>query len=314
MNDLASAITDFLEYCEIERGRSPHTVRNYDHYLRTFASVSGITKPSNITLESVKAFRISLSRQETESGDFLSKQTQNYYMIALRAFLKYLAKRDIESLPPEKIELAKTPDRDISFLTPTELARLREAATPTDPESLNQLRNKAIVELLFSTGLRVAELCRLNRDSIDVAQDECTIIGKGGKARLVFVSTAARSALQAYMHARQDPLQPLFINHPRHTRTQYSADADTSRRITSRSVQRIIKQLAKQAGITKPVTPHTLRHSFATDLLQGGADIRAVQTMLGHASITTTQVYTHLTDQHLKEAYKNAHDKGRQAT
>ena len=405
MDILSRAITSFLEYCEIERGRSPHTVRNYDHYLRTFARVSKLTHPSQITLETVRQFRLHLSRIETADGQFLSKHTQNYYMIALRAFLKYLAKQDIASLPPEKIELAKTPDRDVTFLTPEELDRVRLAAErrvinarisnsstrngdPTaaaltqlrqdmstrshqdvktrkndkthhetstsemsidtlDPTAVNAasdlttmhtaratdgastqphiaskhtsqhsssagvlaaLRDKAIIELLFSTGLRVAELCRLNRDSIDVSTDESTVIGKGGKARLVFLSPHAKQWLEAYLEARTDRLLPLFINHPRYARKRYAREDEAARRVTPRSIQRIVKAIAKEAGVTKPVSPHTLRHSFATDLLHGGADIRAVQTLLGHASITTTQVYTHITNQHLKETYKKAHD------
>ncbi|MCA9376202.1 MAG: tyrosine-type recombinase/integrase [Candidatus Doudnabacteria bacterium] len=310
-NALDSAITDFLEYSEIERGHSPLTIRNYDHYLRTFAAMTDITDPQQITLQKVRTFRLQLNRMEGRDGRTLKKVTQNYYVIALRAFLKYLAKNDVETLAAEKLELADTPDREIEFLEPEELERLLSEAEPEDEEDLRGYRDKAILELLFSTGLRVSELIGLDRDDVRLDKEEFSVRGKGDKVRLVFLSSTAKQWLGMYLAKRDDPLIPLFINHPHVTRQKFSGEEDTSRRLTARSVQRLVKKAATKAGIMKKVTPHTIRHSFATDLLTNGADIRAVQTMLGHSSITTTQIYTHLTNRHLKEVYKAAHGRNR---
>ncbi len=311
LNALERSITDFLEYCEVERGHSPLTIRNYDHYLRSFAAASALERPEDITLQDVRRFRLHLNRLESKDGSYLGKRTQNYYVIALRSYLKYLAKNDVHSLSAEKIELSDVPDQEVVFLEPDELERLLVTAEPEDEEDLRQWRDKALLELLFSTGLRVSELTDLDRDDVNLSKDEFSVRGKGGKIRLVFLSSTAKKWLGDYLKRREDPLAPLFVNQPAVKRKKFSAAEDSSRRLTPRSVQRVVKRAAVSAGIMKPVTPHTIRHSFATDLLTNGADIRAVQTMLGHSSITTTQIYTHLTNRHLKDVYQSAHGKGR---
>ena len=284
---------EFLDYLEIERGRAVKTLENYERYLDRFFDFAKIKKASDITEEKVRSFRITLNREG------LKHKTQNYYLIALRAFLKFLRKRDIESLQPEKIELAKSSMREIDVMSKDELERLLKAP---EGDSLKALRDKAILELLFSTGLRVSELVSLDR-YIDLNKDELTVRGKGDKLRLVFLSKRAKDAVKKYLDKRQDVDEALFINLAK------NADASKSLRMTTRSVERLIKKYATKAGIMKSVTPHKLRHSFATDLLQNGADLRAVQALLGHASITTTQVYTHVVDKHLKEVFKKFHDK-----
>lgn len=282
--DLPKLKQQFLEYLEIERGRSLLTVSNYDRYLSRFLHFAQVRQPDQITEERVRNFRLWLNRQQ------LKKNTQNYYLIALRTFLKYLAKRGVDSLPPERIELAKTGARELDLITSVELERLLRA--PTD-----NLRDRAILELLFSTGLRVSELCKLDQESVDLTKDEFTVRGKGDKVRLVFLSPGAKSALKNYLSKRTDMAEPLFVG--KH-----------ETRLTPRSVERIIRFYATKAGIGKKVTPHTLRHSFATDLLHNGADIRSVQMMLGHANISTTQVYTHITDRRLRDIHSRFHRKG----
>ncbi len=300
--------TEFLEYVEIEKGLSLKTVRNYDRYLERFFDVESITKISEITDDSVRHFRLFLNRQpgmrrRGQTPDTMKKKTQNYYLIALRVFLKYLTKRGYESLAPDRIELAKVPDRSLDLITHQELNRLMSSP---DPSTLDGARNKAILELLFSTGLRVSELCSLNRD-LDLSQDGFTIRGKGDKVRLVFLSPDAKAAVKHYLSMRKDFEEAMFV--PFGVRAEADVKKGNSLRLTSRSVERIVKQCSIEAGITKKVTPHVIRHSFATDLLSNGADIRAVQTLLGHASITTTQVYTHVTDRRLKEIHKQFHGK-----
>jgi site-specific recombinase XerD len=296
--------TEYLEYLEIERGRSIHTVENYDRYLSRFILWSKIKKPRDITADIIRQFRLWLNRQPGNDRETLKKKTQNYYLIALRVFLKYLRKREIETLQPEQIELAKVGDRDIDLITRAELKRLLEAS---DGDNLKSLRDKALLELLFSTGLRVSELCALNSD-FDLTRDEMSIRGKGEKIRLVFLSPSAKDAVGNYLKARTDMDESLFI--------QLSASGNMrgeengSIRLTPRSAQRIVKRCATKAGITKRVTPHVIRHSFATDLLQNGADLRSVQALLGHAHIGTTQIYTHVTDSHLKEIHKKFHSSG----
>lgn len=308
-SQIESLVTDFLEYCEIEKDLSELTIRNYDHYLRRFLSFTNTSKPKDITLDLVRKYRIKLNRYRDENGEDLKKVTQNYHIIALRAFLKYLAKRDIETLAAEKIELAKQDERIIEFLDIEELEQIFAEATPKDENDIIRFRDRAILELLFSTGLRVSELVALNRDSVSLKKDEFTVRGKGDKPRLVFLSAHAKQWISQYLSLRSDKLKPLFINHTRAKKVK--ANQNPTRRLTSRSIERIVKKYAKLAGIMKKVTPHTLRHSFATDLLMNGADIRSVQSMLGHSSITTTQIYTHLTNQHLKDVYKAFHDKRR---
>jgi len=283
---------EFLEYLEIERGHSLKTIENYQRYLDRFFSFAEIESPEDITDDLVRKFRLYLNRQKGVS-DLLKKNTQNYYLIALRAFLKYLIKRGIKSLAPERIELAKLPERDLDLISLAELERLLNAPAGND---LKALRDRAILELLFSTGLRVSELVALNRD-IDLNKDELTIRGKGGKVRLVFLSAQAKKAIKDYLAKREDLAEPLFIQLKRKEAT----------RLTTRSIERIVKFYASAAGISKKVTVHTLRHCFATDLLQNGADIRSVQMLLGHANVATTQIYTHLTDRHLKEIHKKFH-------
>ena len=295
----------FLEYLEIERGRSLKTVENYDRYLNKFFKYSKIEKPADISDDSLREFRLWLNRQPTGSGKTagtVKKNTQNYHLIAIRTFLKYLAKRNVVSLAPEKIELAKTPARDLDLVTNIELGRLLAGPEGKDEKSL---RDKAILELFFSTGLRVSELCSLDRDDIDMSRDEFPIRGKGEKVRLVFISNTAKQAIKEYLASRKDMEEILFINVAKNA---CQGKKDCSLRLTPRSVERIVKFYAIKAGISRKMTPHTLRHLFATDLLQNGADIRSVQMMLGHSSISTTQIYTHVTDKQLREIHKNFHD------
>lgn len=291
----------FLEYLEIERGRAVKTIENYDHYLSRFFEYAQITDTGAITEEKVREFRLWLNRQPGTNKDSMKRRTQNYYLIALRAYLKFLRKRDIPSLSPEKIELAKVPERHLDLISPIELDRLLKA---TDGESEKALRDKAILEMLFSTGLRVSELCSLDSD-LDLSRDDFPIRGKGDKVRVVFLSDAAKAATRAYLKARTDMEPALFVSTARKSETKKRIPT----RLTPRSIELLIKTYATKAGITKKVTPHVMRHSFATDLLSNGADIRSVQALLGHASINTTQIYTHVTDSHLREVHKKFHSK-----
>lgn len=297
-SDLASLKTRFLEYLEIEKGRSVKTVENYDRYLTRFLSHTKITSPSKLTENLVREFRLWLNRQPGVSGD-MKKKTQNYYLIALRAFLKYLRKQGIESLSPERIELAKVGGRDLDLITADELNRLMKSPAG---DSEQALRDRAMLELLFSTGLRVSELCSLDRD-LDLSRDEFSVRGKGDKVRVVFLSPSAKKAVKEYLAKRGDIEGALFVSYGRAGKKLQS--------LTSRSVERIVKQYAIKAGITRKVTPHVIRHSFATDLLEGGADLRSVQALLGHANIATTQVYTHVTDKHLRDVHRAFHGKRR---
>jgi site-specific recombinase XerD len=305
MASLKQLKTQFLEYVEIEKGRSLNTVRNYDHYLDTFLKFSKNDNPSSITDSSVREFRLWLNRQPTghnkAKNETLSKKTQNYYLIALRAFLKYLARQDVKSLSAERIELAKVGERSLDLITPEELNRL--LASPSSNE-LRDLRDKAILELLFSTGLRVSELAALTAD-INLNSEELSVRGKGGKVRVVFLSDSARKHVQAYLKARKDMSDGLFVQ----IGAKNSKHSKDPSQLNKRSIERIVKEHAIKAGISKKVTPHVIRHMFATDLLGNGADLRSVQTMLGHANIGTTQIYTHVTDKHLREIYKKYHNK-----
>ncbi|HYF29157.1 MAG TPA: site-specific tyrosine recombinase/integron integrase [Candidatus Paceibacterota bacterium] len=298
--DARSMLRQFLEYTEIERGRAVKTIENYEHYLDRFFTQMEIKEVSDITEERIREFRLWLNRQPGTSGT-MKRRTQNYYLIALRAFLKFLRKRGIEGLNPERIELAKLPERQIDLISSAELDRLIKAADGTEEKAL---RDRAILELLFSTGLRVSELCALNSD-IDLSRDDLSVRGKGDKVRVVFLSDASKEAVRTYMKARKDMEEALFVNIPRVGKDSKK----TPTRLTPRGVQLIIKHYATKAGITKKVTPHVLRHSFATDLLSNGADLRSVQALLGHASINTTQIYTHVTDAHLREVHKRFHSR-----
>ncbi len=289
----------FLEYIEIERGRSVKTVENYDRYLTRYLTQMKIGEVGEITEENIREFRMWLNRQPGTGKDSMKRRTQNYYLIALRAFLKFLRKRGVESSSPERIELAKLPERHLDLITGNELDRLLKAAEGGEER---QLRDKAILEMLFSTGLRVSELCSLDSD-LDLSRDELSVRGKGDKVRVVFLSEAAKDAVKAYLKARKDMGEALFVN--------IAKGRERGERLTPRSIERIMKTYAAKAGITKKVTPHVLRHSFATDLLSNGADIRSVQQLLGHASINTTQIYTHVTDSHLREVHKKFHGRSR---
>ena len=299
-NDLLRLKTEFLEYLEIEKGRSIKTVENYDRYLTRFLAFSKASSPSKLEERMIREFRLHLNRQPGTSGTMKHK-TQNYYMISLRAFLKFLRKRGIESLNPERIELAKVGARDLDLISQDELDRLMRGPKGS---SLTDLRDRAMLELLFSTGLRVSELCSLNRD-LDLTRDEFSVRGKGEKVRVVFLSPEAKRAIRDYLDKRGDVDEALFV--------QYGKGSKNAKdlRLTTRSVERIVKRYATKAGITRKVTPHVIRHSFATDLLENGADLRSVQALLGHSNIATTQVYTHITDKHLREVHRAFHGKRR---
>lgn len=294
----------FLEYVEIEKGRSLKTVENYDRYLRRFLEFSKITSPTELTESKIREFRLWLNRQPAgnRTDETLKKKTQNYYLIALRAFLKYLVRIGVKTAtPPERIELAKVGDRSLDLINRDELDRLINAP---EGEELPALRDKAILELLFSTGLRVSELCNLPRE-LDIRDDSISVRGKGDKVRVVFISDDARDAINKYLKKRTDVDDALFIQLGK------SAKNASDLRLTPRSVERLIRKYATVAGISKRVTPHIIRHGFATDLLQNGADLRSVQALLGHANIATTQVYTHVSDKHLREVHKKFHNKSR---
>ncbi|MCX6739651.1 MAG: tyrosine-type recombinase/integrase [Candidatus Parcubacteria bacterium] len=305
--NLQNLIRQFLEYLEIEKGRARNTIENYHFYLNRFLAWSGFSGAEQITQDSVRNYRLWLNRQTDAAGSPLKKNTQNYHLIALRAFLKYLAKQDIKTLAPEKIELAKMPERQIEFLEGSDLQNFLEAPFKIDQPEILQLRDKAILETLFCTGLRVSELAGLKKEAINLNKDEFTVRGKGSKLRVVFLSNQAKHWIKKYCDARKDMSAYLFTNHDKAGIKRNKTKEDKG--LTPRSVQRIVQKCAKIAGITKKITPHVLRHSFATDLLQNGADIRSVQMMLGHSSITTTQIYTHITDKQLREVYKNFHHK-----
>ena len=312
MDKIKNLKTEFLEYLEIEKNRSQLTIRNYDHYLDRFLDWAMIKNPEDITGELVRKFRLYLNRYKDGKGKNLKKATQDYYIIALRGFLKYLAKQDIKTLASEKVELGNTQEREVEFLEADEIKRLLESV---GNKNVCSLRDRAILELLFSTGLRVSEIANLNKENINLKSGEFSVRGKGGKIRLVFISDSAKDALLNYISKRKDLDPALFIHFKKGSGGRGNKDTndknkfDLSLRLTPRSIQRIVKKYAIKAGIVKKVTPHTLRHSFATDLLMNGADIRSVQSMLGHSSITTTQIYTHITDKHLKDIHKKFHSR-----
>jgi len=309
MTKLEQLTKEFLEYLEIEKGRSQKTTDNYKFYLKRFFSWAKIKEPSQIEQDLVRNYRLWLNRLKDRAGQLLKKNTQNYHLIALRTFLKYLAKRDIKTLAPEKIELAKMPDRQIEFLEGSDLENFLEGPFKIEQQEIIKYRDKAILETLFSTGLRVSELANLKKDSINLNKEEFTVRGKGSKLRVVFLSNQAKHWLKKYLDVRKDMSGYLFTNHDKASLKRSKNKDDKG--LTPRSVQRIVEKYAKIAGITKKITPHVLRHSFATDLLQNGADIRSVQAMLGHSSITTTQIYTHITDKQLREVYKSFHGRKR---
>ena len=299
---LSELVNDFTEHLEVEGGRSLKTIENYRLYLERFIEFSGDITVDKITSEQVRRFRLWLNRHINDSNQSLSLITQSYHLIALRGFLTYLSRRDIQSLSADKIILPKTARKQVTFLHYDEVSSL---LSQIDLDTEVGLRDRAIIELLFSSGLRVSELVNLNRDHINLNRKEFMVRGKGQKDRPVFVSKGAAERVSDYLTSRHDSLVPLFISYSR-----FTGQTDTSgdyRRLQSRSIQRMVSHYAKMAGITKHVSPHTLRHSFATDLLMNGADLRSVQAMLGHSNISTTQVYTHVTDQHLKDVFEKFH-------
>lgn len=296
--------TDFLEYLEIEQNRSQKTIQNYDHYLTRLLDFAGDDLVvGKIDGELLRKWRLWLNRLGTNTSDELGKNTQNYHLIALRSFLKYCTKRDIVAMPADKVELAKTTRKQVTFLTPEELERLFKAP---DVTTLGGLRDRAILELLFSSGLRVSELTNLDKDHVNLKRKEFTVRGKGQKDRPIFISDAAADWLQQYLDLRKDSAKPLFVRYSGNKQVRLDGNFY---RLTARSVQRLVARHALLAGITKHVSPHTLRHSFATDLLMNGADLRSVQEMLGHSNIATTQIYTHVTNPHLKKVHDQYHDK-----
>lgn len=304
---VAKLKTDFLEHLEIEQNRSQKTIQNYDHYLNRLLDFAGNElEVRDINNELLRKWRLWLNRLGTNVSDELQKNTQNYHLIALRSFLKYCSKRDIPAMPPDKVELAKVVRKQVTFLTPEELERLFKQP---DTETLAGLRDRSILELLFSSGLRVSELVNLDIDHVNLKRREFMVRGKGQKDRPIFISDAAAAWLQAYLDKRTDNVKPLFIRIGK-TSKLATTDGDYFR-LTARSIQRLVKHYALMAGITKQVSPHTLRHSFATDLLMNGADLRSVQAMLGHSNISTTQIYTHVTDPHLKSVHEKFHSKER---
>ncbi|NCU38012.1 hypothetical protein EOL96_03100 [Candidatus Saccharibacteria bacterium] len=299
---MSELIIDFVEHLEVERGRSAKTAENYKRYLERFIEFTGDTTVDKLSSELVRKYRLWLNRYTGSLGDELALITQSYHLIALRGFLAYLSKRDISSLSPSKIDLPKTHRRQVTFLHYEEVERMMDCVP--DDDLPQHLRDRAILELLFSSGLRVSELVNLNKDHINLSRREFMVRGKGQKDRPIFISNGAANHVASYLSCRNDSLPALFLNYSRNNIADTSGDY---RRLSPRSVQRIITKYAKLAGITKHVSPHTMRHSFATDLLMNGADIRSVQSMLGHSNISTTQVYTHVTDAHLREVYEKYH-------
>ncbi len=294
-------INDYIEHLEVEGGRSAKTAENYKLYLERFIEFTNDVEVAKITTEIIRKYRLWLNRYKNYNEEELATITQSYHLIALRGFLNYLSSRDILSLSPEKIILPKVSRKQVTFLHYDEVERLL-AQIPLDSDT--GLRDRAIIELLFSSGLRVSELVNLNRDHVNTKRREFMVRGKGQKDRPVFIGQAAADRVNDYLAVRQDSLPPLFISYSKNAVESNSGDY---RRLTARSIQRLIAQYARLAGITKHVSPHTMRHSYATDLLMNGADLRSVQSMLGHSNISTTQVYTHVTDEHLREVYEKFH-------
>ncbi len=300
---------EFLQHLEVEKGSSPLTIRNYKHYLTRFSNwmaEQGIRQNlKDINQEVVRDYRVYLSRLPDGKGGTLSRNTQGYHVIALRSLLKWLIKNDYKVMAPDKIDLPKIQDRQVKFLSGEQVDRLLNAPSIS---TINGKRDKAILEMFFSTGLRVSELVKLDRDKLDLQRREFGIVGKGGRARVVFLSARAAEWIKRYLMARSDHFKPLFIRHKGKIDPSMS---DESMRLSPRSVQRMIKKYVRKVKLPVDATPHVLRHSFATDLLMAGADLRSVQEMLGHKNIQTTQIYTHVTHKHLKDVHSAFHGKGK---
>lgn len=303
ITEIQRLITRFLEHVEISKHQSLKTVENYHHYLQRFADFIGKKTPGELSLDDVHQYQLFLNRFVDEREKGLGVKTQNYHLVALRAFLKYLARQDIPSLSPEKIDLKKTPERIVDFLTREEVERLFEAI---DLSKRTGLRDRAMLETLYSTGLRVSELCSLNRNQVDLERREFSVRGKGRKPRIVFISDRCVHWIKTYLKERTDVWDPLFVSFGR-VREEEELSIGEKRRLTPYTVQTVVREASRHAGLGKKVTPHVLRHSFATELLHNGADIRSVQELLGHASITTTQVYTHSTNPRLREVHEKFH-------
>jgi len=337
METIAGLVNNFLEHLHVEKNRSRLTIKTYEYYLHRFllwAAQNNIQEPKHITLGIIHSYRVWLKQLKNKQGEELNVNTLNYHLIALRSLLKYLAKLDIITLSAEKIELGKMKERQVSFLEDEELERLLQAPFQKKPSSIKasagkqkrylasvraMLRDKAMLELLFSTGLRVSELSKLRIDNVNLKRDDFSVRGKGGKVRMVFLSDRAKRSLKEYLEKRIDISAFLFVRHDTavNTKPSFTKTSEVGQKhkekeeqpLTPRSIERIVQHYARIAGITKKITPHTLRHTFGTDLLRGGADLRAVQALLGHSSITTTQIYTHVTDQHLRDVHKAFHGK-----
>ena len=305
--DLVTLERHFLEHLEIERNCSKLTIRNYEHYLGVLIDFlinnKKIEKPTvdDLTSENIREFRLYLSRQKGTKGE-MKLVTQGYYVISLRSFLKWLVKNDMEVLQPEKLDVPKVKDHSLKFLSEEQMFRLLNQPLNS---AKNGLRDRSILELLFSTGLRVSELVSLNRDQINLNTREFGVIGKGGRSRVVFITKQAAEWIDKYLKSRMDHYKPLFIRDLRPKEEIGLLDEET--RLTARSVQRLVKKYVRQANLPVAATPHTLRHSMATDLLQRGADLRSVQELLGHKNIATTQIYTHVTDARLREVHEKFH-------
>ncbi|MDO8620773.1 MAG: tyrosine-type recombinase/integrase [Candidatus Levybacteria bacterium] len=302
---LPALIDQFLEYLEIEKNCSKLTIRDYRHYLEVFAnwhsSTQGDKSIGSLDLATVRKYRVYLANRVDAKGLTLKRVTQNYYVIALRSFLRFLIKNDIKTLEPSKIDLPKTESRSLKFLEKEQVDRL---VTACDTSKEEGIRDRTILELLFSTGLRVSELVKLNRDQINLDRREFGVIGKGGRARIVFVSDRAAQWITNYLKKREDVFKPLFI---RYSGKVIEDNGGEKMRLTARSIERIVKKYVRAVRLPVDATVHTLRHSFATDLLTNGADIRSVQEMLGHKNIATTQIYTHITNKQLREVHQAFH-------